>query len=185
MSVKRLVTAGVVAVAVAVPVGVAASGPASSAAQSGATSTTLPTSRLDVPAEFSALASSAGISVSRLNAGLVAAKQAGGNSTAGIAAFAASAGVPATTAQRIVSMVFGGRDDRGLTGASASAALSKRLAISTTAAQTALQQIRALTGSGGLDPTSPAFASIARGVGVSPTQLAAALAEIKPMLAGR
>jgi len=184
MSVRGLVAAGVVlAGAVAIPVGVLASGPASSAEQSVTTSTTVPAPKSVVPADLSALASSAGLSVSRLNAGLIAAKEAGGNSSAGVAAFGAAAGVPATTAQRIVSTVFGGRVDRGLTGASASAALSKRLGISPTTAQTALAQIRALGRSGGLDPTSPAFASIAHGLGVSPTRLATTVAEIKPILA--
>ena len=185
MSVKGLVAAGVVvAGAVGIPVGVLASGSAPSAAQSATTSTTVPAPKSVAPADLSALASSAGITMSRLNAGLVAAKEAGGSSPAGVAAFGASAGVPAPTAQRIVSTIFGSRVDRGLTGPSMSAALGKRLGVSTTAAQTALLQIRAL-GRGGLDPTSPAFASIAHGLGVSPTQLATALAEIKPILAGR
>lgn len=186
MSVKRVVAAGlVVAAAVAVPVGVLASGSAPSAAQSVTTSTTVPGPKLAVPADLSALAASAGISVSQLNAGLVAAKQAGGNSSAAVAAFGASAGVPTPTAQKIVSIIFGSRVDRGLTGPSASAALSKWLGVSTTAAQTALLQIRALVRNGGLDPTSPAFARIAHGLGVTATQLATALAGIKPILAGR
>jgi hypothetical protein len=54
-----------------------------------------------------ALAASAGISVSRLQAGLAAAKQAGGDTPTGIAAFAASAGVSRATAQRVVDAVAG------------------------------------------------------------------------------
>jgi hypothetical protein len=57
--------------------------------------------------QMRALASSAGISESRLDAGLVAAKRARGNNPAGIAAFARAAGVSHATAQRIVSAVFG------------------------------------------------------------------------------
>ena len=54
-----------------------------------------------------ALASSAGISQSRLDAGLAAAKRAGGNTSAGIAGFAQAAVVSHATAQRIVFAVFG------------------------------------------------------------------------------
>jgi hypothetical protein len=54
---------------------------------------------------LSGLAASAGISVSQLQAGLVAMKQAGGNTAAGIAAFAAATGVSHATAQRVVSAV--------------------------------------------------------------------------------
>ena len=61
--------------------------------------------------QFPALAASAGISNDRLQAGLVAMKQAGGNTPAGIAAFAASAGVTNATAQRIANAVFGTQAD--------------------------------------------------------------------------
>jgi transposase len=57
--------------------------------------------------QLTALAASAGISVSRLQAGLVAAKRAGGNTAASIAAFAASTGVSHATAQRVVYAVTG------------------------------------------------------------------------------
>jgi hypothetical protein len=187
MSVNRLAAAGVlVAAAVAVPVAALAAGPSPSAPPPVKTSsTTLPDPRLAAPIDLSALASSAGISVGRLNAGLVAAKQAGGNSTAAVAAFAASAGVSSPTAQKIVSIVFGSRVDRSLTGQSAAAALGTQLGITTTAAQSALAQLRSLGREGGLDPTSPAFASIARGLGVSPTRLATALPAVKQTMAGR
>ena len=63
------------------------------------------------PSQLAALAASAGISTDRLQAGLAAANRAGGNTAAGIAAFAASAGVSHATAQRIVHAVCA-RGDR-------------------------------------------------------------------------
>jgi len=122
------------------------------------------------PSQLAALAASAGISTDRLQAGLAAAKRAGGNTAAGIAAFAASAGVSHTTAQRIVDAVFGTQVDRGKTGGPA--------------AQQAVNQLDAL-GEGGVDPASPAFAAIARDLGVSPVRLAAALDAVKQSEAGK
>jgi hypothetical protein len=83
------------------------------AAKSAHSSTTLTAKRAKAVAKSAAtsqmrgLASSAGISESRLEAGLAAAKRARGNNPAGIAAFAWAAGVSPATAQRIVSAVFG------------------------------------------------------------------------------
>ncbi len=137
------------------------------------------------PSQLAALAASAGISTDRLQAGLAAAKRAGGNTAAGIAAFAASAGVSHTTAQRIVDAVFGTQVDRGKTGGPAvAAALASRLGVSTSAAQQAVNQLDAL-GEGGVDPASPAFAAIARDLGVSPVRLAAALDAVKQSEAGK
>jgi hypothetical protein len=67
-----------------------------------------------------ALARSAGISQSRLDTGLTAAKRAGGRNAAGITAFAQAAGVSPATAQRIVDTVFGTGKQAGskLTGPS-------------------------------------------------------------------
>ena len=79
----------------------------------------------------------------------------------------------------------GTRVDRSLTGPAAVAALASRLGVSTGAARHALQQIGALSRQGGVDPTDPAFAAIARGLGVSPAQLAAALGGVKQALAGK
>jgi hypothetical protein len=132
------------------------------------------------PSQLAALAASAGISVDRLQAGLTAAKRAGGNTAAGIAAFAASAGVPQTTAQQIVHAVFGTEKDRGKSGGPAIAPeLATQLGVSTAAAQRAVNQLDALSGTGGVDPTSPAFAAIARDLGVTPARLAAALEAVK------
>jgi hypothetical protein len=137
------------------------------------------------PSQLTTLAASAGISTDRLQAGLAAAKRAGGNTVAGIAAFAASAGVSHTTAQRIVDAVFGTQVDRGKTGAPAvAAALASRLGVSTSAAQQAVTQLDAL-GEDGVDPASPAFAAIARDLGVSPVRLAAALDAVKQSEAGK
>jgi hypothetical protein len=77
------------------------------------------------------------------------------------------------------------RVDRSLTGPVVVAALASRLGVSYGAAQHALQQIGALSGQGGVDPTAPAFVAIARGLGVSPDRLAAALGGVKQALAGK
>ena len=134
----------------------------------------------------SALAGPAGISTGRLQAGLAAAKRAGGSTAAGIAAFAASAGVSHATAERIVHAVFGTQVDRRATAEpTIAAALASRLGVSMSAAQRAVNQLDALSGKGGVDPDSPAFAEIARDLGVSPTRLAAALIAAKQMEAGK
>jgi hypothetical protein len=134
--------------------------------------------------EFAALAASAGISESRLQQGLAAAKQAGGNGSAGVAAFASAAGVSADTARRVVTTVFGTHEGRTVTGPSAAAALASTLGVSIPAAQSALQRIGALSGKGGIDPKSADFAAIAHDAGVSPERLAAALDEVKRAAAG-
>jgi hypothetical protein len=107
----RLVIAGVaVATAIAVPTAALASGsgPASGKpappAASAASATKSPTA---AQSQLGALAASAGISVSQLEAGLRAMKQAGANTAAGIAAFAAATGVSHATAQRVVNAVIG------------------------------------------------------------------------------
>ena len=55
------------------------------------------------------------------------------------------------------------------------ASLASQLGVSHAAAQRAFSQIDALSGRNGVDPANPAFAAIARELGVSPTRLAAAL----------
>jgi hypothetical protein len=105
----------VAVVAVAVPVAAFASSPSSpAAAKPGHPPTTLkaksgpaasgPVAASQVPA---ILALPAGISQSRLDMGLAAAKRAGGSDVAGVTAFAQAAGVSHATAQRIVRAVFG------------------------------------------------------------------------------
>jgi hypothetical protein len=59
------------------------------------------------------------------------------------------------------------------------AALATQLGVSHDAAQHAFNQLDALNGTGGIDPASPAFAAIARDLGVSPARLAAALPAAK------
>jgi hypothetical protein len=117
----RLAVAGVMtATAIAVPAAALASGPgspsgkptppaasapsASKSPQAPAPSSSATKSAAESP---SALAASAGISVSQLQAGLRAAKQAGGNTAAAVAAFGAATGVSQATAQRVVTAVFG------------------------------------------------------------------------------
>jgi hypothetical protein len=209
----RLAIAAVItATAIAVPAAALASGygspsakpvPPQAPAASGGKSA--------VQSQLPALAAAARISADRLQAGLAAAKRAGGNTAAGIAAFAASAGVSQATAQRVVDAVFGTRADSGslsgkpAPGPAASAgksaagrsqpsvtapaaevdALATRLGVSHSAVQRALNRLAALSGEGGVDPTSPAFAMIAHDLGVSPARLAAALDAVKQSLAGQ
>jgi hypothetical protein len=54
-------------------------------------------------------------------------------------------------------------------------ALATQLGVSHSAAQRAFSRLDALSGPGGVDPASPAFAAIAHDLGVSATRLAAAL----------
>jgi hypothetical protein len=133
----------------------------------------------------SRLAASAGISTDRLQAGLIAAKRAGGGTAAGIAAFAASAGVSHATAQRMVRAVFGAQSGVSLAGSASVRVLATRLGVSTSAAHHALQRVGALSRSHGVDPSGPAFAAIAHDLGVSPAKLVAALGAVKQSMAGR
>jgi len=167
----RLAIAGVIAAAaVTVPAAAMASG-----------SDSLP----GKPTPPQACAVSACKSKDRLQAGLAAAKRADGSTAAGIAAFAASAGVSQATAQRIVHAVFGTQVGPGKTGEPAiAAALASQLGVSTSAAQRAVNQLDAV-GEGGVDPASPVFATIARDLGVSPARLAAALDAVKQSEAGK
>jgi hypothetical protein len=74
------------------------------------------------------------------------------------------------------------RQSGALDNAAASAmvaALATQLGVSHSAAQHALNQLDALNGPGGIDPANPAFAAVARDLGVSPAQLAAALPAAK------
>jgi hypothetical protein len=115
----------------------------------------------------------------------MAAKQAGGNTAAGIAAFAASTGVSHATAQRVVSAVYGTEVTKqpGQAGPQPVGALAAQLGVSQSAAQRAFNQLDAL-GRGGIDPASPAFAAIAHELGVSSERLAAALGAAKQSIVG-
>jgi hypothetical protein len=64
---------------------------------------------------------------------------------------------------------------RSVTVSAMVAALATQLGVSHSAAQRAFNQLDALSGTGGVDPTSPVFATIAHDLGVSPVRLAAAL----------
>jgi hypothetical protein len=202
----RLAVAGVItAAAIAVPAAALAAGPGSPSPSgtpappqaSAASTSKSAAARPQLPP----LAASAGISVSRLQAGLVAAKRAGGNTAAGIAAFAASTGVSHATAQRVLYAVMGSSPSgKPASAASASKsaaarpqavpvavrALASRLGVSTSAAGRALKQIAVLSSrNGGVDPASSAFAAIARDLGVSPARLAAAWDAVRPSVAGK
>jgi hypothetical protein len=178
---NRVLAATVVAAAA---LGVPGSALAIGSAGQGSKSTpapvaTAPASKAPGLSDLSALASSAGITQSQLEAGLAAAKQAGGNNPAALAGLARATGVSPAAAQRIVSSVFGAHVDRNLAGTSAVAALATQLGVPTAAAQSALEQIGALSRTQGVDPASAAFAAIAHHLGVSPTRLAAALPLVK------
>ena len=121
--------------------------------------------------------------MSKLQAGLEAAKRAGGNGSAGVAAFRSSTGVTETTAKRILDAVFGKTVDRGASEQAMVSALANKLGVSKNAAQRALQQLETL-GRGGVDPGTPGFAALAHSLGVSPNQLAAGLDAAKRSLAG-
>ncbi|HKB31224.1 MAG TPA: hypothetical protein VKD26_10350 [Streptosporangiaceae bacterium] len=183
---RRVAVAGVIAAAaIAVPTAALAYGsqtPSVNPPKPPASAAAAKTSQ--GPTDLSGLASSAGISTSQLNAGLVAAKRAGGNSSAGIAAFAVSTGVTSATAQRIVYAVFGTHVENGPTGKSMAAALATQLGISPSAAQHAMKQIITLSGNHGVDPASTAFAAVAHELGVSPARLAQALVAAKRSVAG-
>jgi hypothetical protein len=177
------VAATVVAAAIGVPssalaIGSAGHGPKSTTAPAA----TAPASKAPGLPGLSALASSAGLTESQLEAGLAAAKQAGGNGTSAVAGFARATGVSSATARRVVSSIFGSHIDRSTTGPSAAAALARALGVSTAAAHSALEQLGTLSRAHGVDPASPAFAAIAHHLGVSPTRLAAALPLVKQAL---
>ena len=125
----------------------------------------------------------------------MAAKQAGGNTAAGITAFAASTGVSQATAQRVMDAVFGtevGKQPGKQPGQQPSqadqqalvSALAAQLGVSHSAAQRAFNQLAGL-GRGGINPASPAFAAIARQLGVQPDRLVAALQAAKQSMAGK
>jgi hypothetical protein len=185
----RLAVAGVItAVAIAVPAAALASGSGSPSGKPAPPQASAASASKSAAArsQLTALAVSAGISVSRLQAGLVAAKRGGGNTAAGIAAFAASTRVSHATATRIVHAVFGSRVIESVTVPAAVRALATRLGVSTSAAGRALKQIAALSNkNGGVDPASSAFAAIAHDLGVSPARLAAAWDAVKQSVAGK
>jgi len=194
---RRLAVAGVItAAAVAVPAAALASGSgspsgkpappqacASSACKSKASHA--PGAQSPTRSQLGTLATSAGISTDRLQAGLFAAKRASGNTVAGIAAFAASTGVSHATARRIVHTVFGTQAGHSLTGPASVSVLATRLGVSRSAAHHALERVSALSGSHGVNPASPVFAAIAHNLGVSPARLITGLDAVKQSMAPR
>jgi hypothetical protein len=170
----------VAAAALGVPGSALAIGSASQGSKSTtAPGATAPASKPPGLSDLSALASSARITESQLEAGLAAAKQAVGNNASAVSAFERATGVSPASAQEIVSSVFGPHIERNMTGPSAVAALATQLGVSNAAANSALEQLGALGRTQGVDPASAAFAAIAHHLGVSPTRLAAALPLVK------
>ena len=106
-------------------------------------------------------------------------------SAATVSESAAAASKSAAAASKSAAVASEPRADGSLTGPVAVAALASRLGVSHSVARRALQQIGALGSQGGVDPTDPAFAAIARGLGVSPARLADALVAVKQALAGK
>jgi hypothetical protein len=110
---RHLAIAGLIAAAaIAVPTAALASAsgspspkPAPPPACAGPSKSAAP-GKSAAPSRLPEMAAAAGISADRLQAGLIAMKRAGGDTPAGIAAFAASAGVTNATAQRIADDVF-------------------------------------------------------------------------------
>ena len=180
LNVRRLVRSGALSVAVlAVPVAALASGAGHDGHQptpSGGTITAGPSS---VAAPPPALVSVGGLSDSRLQAGLAAAKHAGGTGPAAVAAFCASTGLSHAAASEDHRHRLRVQHDRSLMGPVAANLLASRLNIDTAAAQRVFQQLGALSGKTGVDPANAAFAEIARSIGVAPAQLAAALDAVK------
>jgi len=172
------VAAVLTAAAIAVPVAALATGSSTPPAKPSPVATGSAAARLP------GLAASAGLDARHLQAGLVAAKRAGGNTSAGVAAFAAAAGVSERTAQRILDAVVGTHTDRSLTGPAAATALAARLGVDRAAAGQALRQLSELSGRAGIDPASSTFAAIAHRLHVSPARLAAALDGVKRAVAG-
>ena len=176
---RRMAIAGVIgAAAIAVPLAAVASNaptkpsvPPASAAKSAA------------PTAFKDLAASAGISVARLQSGLMAAKEHGGNGAAGIAAFRAATGVSVTDVKRIMLAVFG--TEHAVTTDTFANLLATRLGVTRDAARRVLAELDAATGPQGVDPNSRAFAAIAARLGISPAHLAHALDATKRSLAGK
>lgn len=109
---RRLAIAGLIgAAAIAVPTAALASGSGSPSHTPAPPQASAAAGKPAAQPQLPALAASAGISTDRLQAGLAAMKRAGGNTPAGVAAFAASAGVTSATAQHIADAVFGTRLD--------------------------------------------------------------------------
>jgi hypothetical protein len=117
---RRLAIAGLIAAAaIAVPTAAFASvsgspspQPRSQQACAGPTKSAAP-GKSAAPSRLPQMAAAAGISADRLQAGLIAMKRAGGDTPAGISAFAASAGVTNATARQIADDVFGTRPAAG------------------------------------------------------------------------
>ncbi len=131
------------------------------------------------------LARSLGLSVSALDDGLRAAKQAGGVGDIAIAAFAGASGSSGAVATTAVDQVFGRQGAGGLTGKAAIGALADRLHISREAAASALTRVAILgRQAGGIDPGGAQFRALAHDLAVTPQQLAAGIDAVKAASAG-
>jgi hypothetical protein len=121
---RRLAIAGVIAAAaIAVPTAAFASASGSPSAtptppacagpgKSAAPGESAAPGKSPAPSQLPQMAAAAGISADRLQAALIAMKRAGGDTPAGVAAFAGSAGVTNATAQQIVDQVSGPLPDQ-------------------------------------------------------------------------
>lgn len=125
--------------------------------------------------DVKALSKKFGIPADQLEAGLLAAKRAGGGQ-ASVDAFAQAAGVSKETAALVVRVVFGDAKDEADGRAELAKAVAARLGVSAAAVEQALER---LNSAGGIDPDSALFASVARALGVSPQRLQDALVASK------
>ena len=122
--------------------------------------------------DVKALARELKISVARLEAGLLAAKQAGGGGPAAVKAFAKATGVSAKVAKSVIAKVFGDEEHQDQGRAEAAKAIAKALGVTVAAAEKALER---LNQAGGIQPDSALFKSVAHDLGVTPKQLNDAL----------
>src|ERR1700722_19009606 len=157
---RRLAVAGLIsAAAIAVPTAALASGSGSPSPKPSPPQASAAAGKSAAQPQLPALAASAGISTDRLQAGLAAMKRAGGNTPAGIAAFAASADVTSATAQHIADAVFGTQADAG-----------------SPSSKPAPPQASAAAGKSAAQPQLPALAATA---GISTDRLQAGLVAMK------
>jgi hypothetical protein len=143
-----------------------------------------------VEVDFGALAKAFGLSTEQLRRGLAAAKRAGGaaQAQAAAAAFARATGASSAVSASVVARVFGTAPSKGprkpgagIFDAAGVQRFARALGVSDAAAARAASALLALAQqeSGGIDPGSAGFRSIAASLGVTPQQLGAAILAVK------
>jgi hypothetical protein len=125
--------------------------------------------------DLKALSEKFDIPVDRLEAGLVAAKRAGGGA-ASVDAFAQAAGVSKQKAAAVVAAVFGDEENQDEARKQAAKVLAAALGVSPAAMEKALER---LNQADGIEPGSALFRSVAHDLGVTPQRLQEALVAFK------